>query len=426
MIRVFRRISKCALVAVLALPMLFGQAKPEPQWKDNAEFEMYNAAQNAKDAKQKLAALDAWKQKYPDTNYKMQRLALYLNAYQQLNDFPKLIETLDAVLALNPKDLQVMNGIMFYAMQSDKPDAAGVDRAQKVAHAALDNLDVKPAGVTDAQWPEFRKNVEALAHTTLGWAAMNQKNVAVAEDEFGNALKINPNMGKVDLMLATALWSEKTPANVSKALFYYTRAAVYDGQGTPLDPAARKQLDGFVDKAYKSYHGAADGLDELKTLARTQAFPPDGFAILSAQQVALQNQQKLQQENPQLAMWLNLKQTLSGATGAEFFNSNMKGAEVPGGAGGVQMFRGTLISASPALHPKELVVGIADAKTPEVTLKLDTPLAGKPQIGSEIEFEGVPEEFTAEPFHVTFAVERAKIKGLKVVPAAGTKRRASR
>src|SRR5262249_40806306 len=138
---------------------------------DQAEFDLYNAANNAKDAKQKLAALDAWKQRYPDTQFRMQRLALYLNAYQQLNDFPKLIDTLDTVLALNPKDLQVMNGIMFYAMQSDKPDAAAVDRADRVAHAALDNLDVKPAGVSDAQWPDFRKNVEALAHTTLGWAA---------------------------------------------------------------------------------------------------------------------------------------------------------------------------------------------------------------------------------------------------------------
>lgn len=98
----------------------------------------------------------------------------------------------------------------------------------------------------------------------------------------------------------------------------------------------------------------------------------------------------------------------------------MKGADVPGGAGGVAAFRATILSAKPALRPKELVVGIADAKVPEVTLKLDTILAGKPEIGSEIESAGVPDTFTADPFMVTFNVERANLKGLKLAapPAA--------
>jgi len=38
---------------------------------------------------------------------------------------------------------------------------------------------------------------------------------------------------------------------------------------------------------------------------------------------------------------------LTGANGEQYFSANMKGAEVPGGAGGVQKFKGKLISENP-------------------------------------------------------------------------------
>jgi hypothetical protein len=57
----------------------------------------------------------------------------------------------------------------------------------------------------------------------------------------------------------------------------------------------------------------------------------------------------------------------------------------------------------------------------DVTLKLvgadgttAAPLTGKPEVGGEIEFEGVPQSFTKDPsFMVTFDVEKSKIAGLK-------------
>jgi len=41
----------------------------------------------------------------------------------------------------------------------------------------------------------------------------------------------------------------------------------------------------------------------------------------------------------------------------------------------------------------------------------------KPEIGEEIEFEGVPSAFQPDPFMITFDTEVAKIKGLKVQAA---------
>ena len=52
---------------------------------------------------------------------------------------------------------------------------AALDKAQKVAEAALTNLDNKPSTIPDDQWPQARKQIESLARKTLGWVAMQRK-----------------------------------------------------------------------------------------------------------------------------------------------------------------------------------------------------------------------------------------------------------
>jgi hypothetical protein len=118
---------------------------------------------------------------------------------------------------------------------------------------------------------------------------------------------------------------------------------------------------------------------------------------------------------------MSVKKELTTPNGPQYFESSMKGAAVPA-------LKGKVIGAKPAVRSKELLIAIADPNTPEVTLKLDTPVPGKPKIGSDIEFEGMPVAFTPDPFNVTFEVERAKIKNLEVekVAPAGPKKGAKK
>jgi len=139
--------------------------------------------------------------------------------------------------------------------------------------------------------------------------------------------------------------------------------------------------------------------------------PPANFKIETGDETKLRKEQEFAKQNPSLALWQNLKQELTGANGEQYFSANMKGAEVPGGAGGVQKFKGKLISEKPAVRPKELVLGIADANSPEVTLILDAALPGKADPGTEIEFSGVPKSFSSNPFNVTFDVEKKNVAG---------------
>jgi len=52
----------------------------------------------------------------------------------------------------------------------------------------------------------------------------------------------------------------------------------------------------------------------------------------------------------------------------------------------------------------------------EITLKLDTPLAGKPETGGTIQWTGVPKAFTKDPFMLTMEAEKAKVENLKTTP----------
>src|SRR5512141_3211952 len=64
-----------------------------------------------------------------------------------------------------------------------------------------------------------------------------------------------------------------------------------------------------------------------------------------------------------------MKRDLTGPDGQKYFDQNLSGARVPGGAGGVQYFTGTLLSADPAEQPRVLVLAISGRRTPEVTLR---------------------------------------------------------
>jgi hypothetical protein len=83
----------------------------------------------------------------------------------------------------------------------------------------------------------------------------------------------------VDFSPANLQATPQVQAKVSQALFFYARAATYEGPGS-LAAQGRQQLDEFLRKAYSTYYGNNQvGLNELKSLAKTMPFPPQAFLI---------------------------------------------------------------------------------------------------------------------------------------------------
>jgi hypothetical protein len=184
-----------------------------------------------------------------------------------------------------------------------------------------------------------------------------------------------------------------------------------------------------LEKTYVAYHGSKDGLDEVLATAKNSPTPPADFKILSKRELAQAkldqenaDKAKLAKDNPSMALWVSIKEALTGDQAQSYFAEHMKGTAIP------MEFKGKLIEAKPAVNPKELILAIADGTTPDATLKFETPLKGKMEPGVELGFkEGVATSYTANPFMVTFDVEKEKLTGWKGAPApAPVKRRATK
>lgn len=428
----FLTIAMAAVVAFLPLPC-HGQAQGgQPQWKDRAEYDLVQAIQKETDLSKRLSLLSSWKEKYPTSAFIQMRNDLLIQTYAGLRQPEKVMTAgLDALQA-NPDDFSAMYLMALNVQLLSKPTADDLAAGEKAANGiiaaegAFFDASKKPATTSDTAWAEAKTQADVLAHVTLGWIALQKKDDGNAEKEFRKVLQLAPNAStakqwpvdsaQVSSWLGTAIAHEaiqqKKPELYPQALFQFARAASLDQAQGGLPPAARQSYETYFVNAFNRYHGQDPAeMTKLRDLAKASAFPPDGWTIKDIETVKADNEEEFKKKNPALALWMTLKTALTDANGEQYFDTNMKGTEVPGGAGGAQTFKGKLISTKPALHPKQLVLSIGDGTTPDATLNLDAPLPGKAEPGVEIEFAGVPSSFTKEPFNVTFDVEKKKVVG---------------
>jgi tetratricopeptide (TPR) repeat protein len=429
------------IVTVLVTGTAFGQqpAAPQKNYQNQGEYEIYNevtkdfATNNFTKA---IADLDTWQQKYPVSDYSGDREVLYTKSYMGAKQYGKAVDQAGELLSKgldhfsNPTEgpgqiLQIFYNATVAVPAVANPTAEELAIGDKVARQLM-SFDRRPAGLSDADWTKLKSDLQAPSKAALVYLAMypgNQamtkqpRDCAAAEVAYAKALGDYPDSSTISYNLGTALSCLKKNA---AAVYEFERAAVLDPTlGGTQDP---KHTQSIADGAYTRVHGSDKGLEQLKQLVKQSPLPPPGFAIKTATQILEEEEAEFEKSNPQLALWMKVKAALADANGAEYFESQLKNSAVP-------KLRGTLVSAKPACHPKELLVAVPlpDAPQPlqsEITLKLDKPLGGKPEEGTEFQWEGVPTAFVQSPFMLTMEVETPKIEGLKSTPCASAPARA--
>jgi hypothetical protein len=442
-------------------------APKKPAVKDQGEFEIYNQAimdadstKPACKADQKPPAcysaqkliqdLDTWSQKYPDSDFKDDRLNMYMHAYSTMTppQRQKVVEYGQQLMArdLNTvftgpdagrKILTVLFQVAWNVATLPNPTPEQLALGDKAAHQLLDFIPryfvpENKGGATDEQWSSARADIEKRAKTALAAIALAPANEALAKNDcagadamYTKALSQYPENASISYNLGRALSCEakaspdKAADLAPRAIYSFVRAAVTDATlGGTVDA---KKITDYAASVYSSYHGSDEGLDKLKEQAKTSPLPPAGFTIETASAVSARKQKEFAEKNPQLALWMGIKSQLADANGQQYFEGQLKDADVSG-QNGSKALKGTVIEGKPACRSRELLVAIPEpgqtgAAKPEITLKLDAPLTGKPQPG-EIEWDGVPKAFSKEPFMLTMETEKAKISGLKVDPCA--------
>lgn len=404
-----------AVCSVLSLQLAWAQGQQkQPQWKDHAEYELYVSITKEADPKKALALLEQWKQKYPDSQFVEERLRWTIETQRKLNSAAGMMAAAKEWLAVNPKSIQALYYINLLTPSLNDTSAEALATSEAAAKSLLANLneffapDKKPAGTSDADWQKARSDMAALAHRTLGWINLSRKNYDEAEKHLVENLKLNPNDAEASAWLGTVIVQAKKVDTYPQALFHFARAGCYEGPGA-LDPARRKQMYGYFEKAYTKYHGSNEGMAQVCDLARKQALPPADFTILSVAEIAELKEKELREKDPQLAFWVKLRDALKEPSGEQYFEQGMKDALVP--PENERPLRGKLVRHSPAKNPKELVLALSDDHTPEVTIRLEEPLMGAAEPGTVIQFRGVPKQFTREPFMIVFEAEKDQIIG---------------
>ena len=387
---------------VVAAFIVIATAQAQKNYRDRAEYDMYNAVSQdlaASNYTKAVTDLDAWKQKYPDSDFKDDRQLIYVKSYFETKQFSKALEI---SAALDSKDLELLYMEAASVQQIPNPTPDQLATGAKAAHE-LEGYDYSK--VPD----KTREQIQAVSKSALlyialvpGVEALKAKNCPVAESALKRSLEDYPYSGQAAAYLAEAevCLYKNQPEKISLALYEFARAA-------SLDPAIEPRLEDI----YRQYHGTdPDGLKQLKELAMKAPFPPTGFEIKSAGAIAREKQAEFEKNNPELVLWMSIKAALTGKDGDQYFTANMKDALVP-------PLLGALVEAKPACRPTELRVAIGgEASEPEVLLKLEKPLAGKPEAGSKFRWEAVAVAFTENPFLLTMEADADKIHGLELTP----------
>jgi len=403
----------------LAPTGMYGQAAPAAQtpqknWKDRAEYDLYDAITKDTNAKTRLDKLEQWQKQYPQTDYKIERATLLVTTHAALGQAKETTDAAKQLLADDPKNFTALYYTMYFTQplygQSQTPEV--LEQGEKASNTILSGIDTPPPNVTAEQWAKLRPDIELLAHVNLGFIAMQRKNWDAAEAEFGKSLQLNPNNGLVDFWMGLVIYSPKKSERYPSAIFYFERAGTYEGPGA-ADPKIRQQGLEYAKRLYKNYHGSEDGFNDVVALAKSSPTAPADMdtkieSIVAITKKQFANEEEWRKAHPQEALWKDVKTALTGADGANYFNTNMKDTQVP-------TLKAKVVSLEPANKPKTILVAVEDGsnntETADATLKFEAPLPGKVDAGTELTFEGVPESYTANPLMVVFNVDKDKLHG---------------
>ncbi len=449
-LRILKRTGRIILAAgaLVIVPSLFSVPAAKAQdtagqknWKDREEYDAFQKVQTTTDPKGRLEALKAWEDKYPASDYAGLRLQYYLDTLSKLaatdpSMRPVLLSKAQDALKADPKNANAMYLISLwgpiYGGANPSPDL--VSQVETGAHGFIAGADeafddkFKPANLAEADWQKAKISRVALAHNALAWAAASKKDTATAESEYKESLTVNPDSGQTSALFAKQLYEDK---KFPEALFQYARTAQYSGPGPSQSATGRQQAMEFFNKLYKSYHGSDDGKDQVLAAAKTSALPPAGFTISSIEAKMNADAEAMNariKADPGFALWYSIKTNLVGDQGPTFFANNVKDAEIPGGAQGVKAFNGTILTVEPADKPTRVTVGIEDPTKADATLLFTNPIPAaaltKIKVGEKIDFGGVADSFTKDPYMLTF--KDPDVPGVELAPAPPRKSRKKR
>jgi tetratricopeptide (TPR) repeat protein len=392
--------------------MLYAQeaAQQESIWKDRAEYDAFNAIlqEQGKDNNKLVELADAYLAAYPESKVLQQVYELKLAAYQALNNTAKMEETANKLLEIDPSNLRAILLLSYMfprtynaqdAMKDQKLNTAA-ENARK-GLTALQSLQA-PAGVTPQQFQQQKDQSESVLRQTLGFVALEKGDFSTAQRELRDSAETKTDDALGFYWLGRTYLSQKPP-DYEQGLWAMARSVSITGPSA-LNTATKTQFQDYLTRAYEARHGSSDGLDDLMAQAAASPFPPPGFHIMTAEEMAPPPEPEPEPE-PQRELTVTIEELADFATIREYLQAGgvksedtwtlLKGAGLP--------LPGKVISAAPAANPTTVRIVVSPELAQEegkydVELTLAAPLGRRLAPGTDIQFEGTLDSYTANPY----------------------------
>jgi len=202
--------------------------------EEDAAFKAFDTIQFTDGAK-KIAAGEAFIQKYPQSRYLAPIYSNLVKLYLTANDVPKMEDAGEKDVALAPNDVQtlaILGQTIPRAWKASMPNAqAELDKAEKYSKSAIELTPTipKPDGMTDDKFALAKSQTLSMAHAGLGLVYFRRGKLDQAIPEFEEATKIDPNpeIDPVNYYLL-GLADEKT-SHFDGAVAAYTKCATVPG-----------------------------------------------------------------------------------------------------------------------------------------------------------------------------------------------------
>lgn len=264
---------------------LLPQVATGPQWKSRDEYDAFQVFVKEADANSKIAKIDAFLEKYKDTDFKEGALLTKIQAYVGLKDTSGVTKTAREILEINPHQLHalyLLSAYFQYTFQPDGPDAdSSLSQAQKDAETGLDVLKQmqKPPNMSDSQFAEFSKTRRLSFNNTIGFSALQQKDYVKAINYLKAVSSQTPNDALAVYRIGIAYFNS-APIDYNNSVWYLARALSLAGAGA--GSLNENEIRKFLTNVYVNRYKSEAGLSEIITQAATSANPPEGFSVPSA------------------------------------------------------------------------------------------------------------------------------------------------
>jgi len=258
----------------------------------------YNAEQACgadKNPTSQVKCLDDFVSKYPNSNLLPFVYPMYFQAYTQMKNWPKVIESADKALALGDKlepavryQADFARAVAYSNIPVDEKNPAAKENARKAREGALDGLKTlnsiqKPANLSDDDWTKQKQQPSVFLNGVAANAAMTMQDYPAAIASYKAVIALVPGDVVSNYQIGKA-YLAMNPSQHDDAFWQFavavTSKSATQQQATEIKKYLRRLIAGYQGGNVCDSLTDAE-LNELLQLAGSSAERPTTFKIAS-------------------------------------------------------------------------------------------------------------------------------------------------